>query len=329
MIAQPALATRGSLAYVGGMTERAHITGTWADRIADALLRGLIALMRALPYGPRVRLTGWLVARVIGPLAGYRRRALANLALIHPDWPQARRRQVARAALDNFGRTLIEGYSGPELAARIAATPRRGEGWQALEEARAAGRPVIFVSGHFGNHEAARHQLQAQGFVTGGIYRAMGNPFFNAHYVGTLAAVSGPVFERGRGTAGFVRHLRGGGRAVILFDVHDTNGIPVDFLGQPAMTATSAADLALRYGAVVIPYFAVRRADGLSFDIWLERPIAPGSPAAMMRAMTDRLEARIAADPGQWFWVHRRWKPPKRRNQRQTSAATINPGPGS
>lgn len=329
MTALPALASRGPLAYVGGMSEAGDIRGSRADRIADAVLRGLIALARALPYGLRVRLMGWLVAHVVGPLAGYRRRALANLALIHPDWPPSRRRRVARDSLDNFGRTLIEGYSGPDLARRIAALPRRGEGWQALADAAAAGRPVIFVTGHFGNHEAARHQLQAQGFPTGGIYRAMGNPWFNAHYVRTLAAVSGPVFERGRGTAGFVRHLRAGGRATILFDVHDTNGIPLDFLGRPAMTSTSAADLALRYDAVVIPYFAVRRADGLSFDIRLEAPIAHDTPEAMMRAMTDRLAARIAADPGQWFWVHRRWKPPKSRPQRSTSAATISPGPGS
>lgn len=330
MTARAFLANRGRLAYVDGMTRTSQTAGRLADKLTDLVLRGLIGMMLALPYAMRVRLMGWIVARIVGPVAGYGHRARANLALIHPDWSSARRRAVAKAVLDNVGRTLIENYSGAELSQRVAAAPRRGEGWDALETATAAGRPVLFVTGHFGNHEAARHQLQAQGYPTGGIYRAMVNPFFNAHYVETLASVSGPVFERGRrGTAGFVRHLRGGGRATILFDVHDFHGVPIDFLGRPAMTSTSAAELALRYDAVVIPYFAVRCADGLSFDIWLEAPIAHDTPEAMMRAMTARLEARITASPDQWFWVHRRWKAIRSRAQRSTTDATISPGPGS
>lgn len=303
--------------------------GRPVHRIADLVLRGLIGGLRLLPWRARLGLMSWLMRRVIGPLAGYGRRARDNLAAVHPDWSPAQRARVAQAALDNFGRTLIENYSGTELARRLASVVPTGPGLDALDAARAAGRPVIFVTGHFGNHEAPRHVLTARGHSIGGIYRAMGNPYFNAHYVRTLASVSGPVFERGSGTAGFVRHLRNGGMAVILFDVHDTNGIPLPFLGRDAMTTTSPADLALRLGAVVIPYFGIRGPDGLTLRVEVEAPIAHDTPAAMMRAMTQRLEARIAADPGQWFWVHRRWKPQRTHAQRRTTAATISPGPGS
>ena len=44
--------------------------------------RGMIGLALALPYRWRVGFGGWLVRRVVGPLAGYRARARENLALI-------------------------------------------------------------------------------------------------------------------------------------------------------------------------------------------------------------------------------------------------------
>ena len=283
--------------------------GTTADRLVDLALRGTIGAAMAMPYARRVAFFGAVARRIAGPLVGYRARALRNLAMIHPDWSEGRRRAVADETLDNFGRTLIENYSWRELGQRLAGTPLTGGGLPHLEEARARGRPVLFVTGHFGNHEAPRHVLTRLGHRVGGLYREMDNTYVNAHYAATMAEVSGPVFPKGRrGTLGFVRHLAGGGMATILFDLHDRDGTPIPFLGCPALTATTAADLALRYDALLMPYWGIRQPDGLSFDAVLEEPISHGTPLGMMEEATRRLEARVEAHPGQWFWVHRRWK---------------------
>ena len=271
--------------------------------------RGLIGLALTLPYRWRVPLVGWLMRRVIGPVAGYGARARENLALVWPDRPLAEREAIAAAALDNAGRTLIENYSTRDFLARAQAIEPEGPGYAALIEARNAGRPVILVSGHFGNYEAARASLVARGFQIGGLYRNLSNRYFNAHYVRTMQAFGGPVFPQGRaGTAGFVRHLKAGGQLVLLFD-QDVPGAPaLPFLGQPARTALSAAELALRMQADLIPFFATRQADGLSFKVTLDRPIPHDRPETMMLAVTLALEARVEAQPGQWFWIHRRWK---------------------
>jgi KDO2-lipid IV(A) lauroyltransferase len=271
--------------------------------------RGLIGLALALPYAWRVGFVGWLMRRVIAPYAGYRQRALENLALIWPDRPEAERAAIAEASLDNAGRTLIENYSTRAFLARTRAIEPEGPGYAALIAARNARRPVILVSGHFGNYEAARAALVARGFDIGGLYRNLSNRYFNAHYVRTMQAFGGPVFPQGRvGTAGFVRHLKAGGQLVLLFD-QDIAGAPVlPFLGAPARTALSAAELALRLKAELIPFFATRQPDGLSFKVMLDAPVPPSDPETMMRSVTQALEARILAHPGQWFWIHRRWK---------------------
>ena len=53
---------------------------------------------------------------------------------------------------------------------------------------------------------------------------------------------------------------------------------------------------------------ATREADGLSFRIELESPIPHSTPLQMTTDLTRSLEVRVTADPGQWFWIHKRWK---------------------
>lgn len=301
-----------------------------ADWLIDRLLRLYIGALKLLPYPARVRLSGFLMAHVIGPLAGYRRRAESQLRFIYPDISRAESRRIARAVLDNMGRTFIENYSTADFLARQAASEIEGDGLAALEEARATGRPVILATGHFGNYEAPRAALVGRGFQVGGLYRPARNRFFEEHYKRTMMAFGGPIFAQGRrGTTGFVRHLRAGGVLVLLFDQHVGRGVPLPFLGKPAKTALSAAELALRYDALLIPFYGIRQPDGLSFRLVLEAPVPHSDAETMTRQLNASLEARISRNPGQWLWVHRRWKPERLNRQRKRAAARIGPGPAS
>ena len=125
----------------------------------------------------------------------------------------------------------------------------------------------------------------------------------------TMEAFGGPVFAQGRrGTAGFVRHLKAGGQLVLLFDQHVFYAPKLDFLGLPARTAVSAAELALRYNAKLIPFYGIRNADGLTFETVLEAPIPHSDPETMTQALNDSIGRRITEKPEQWLWVHRRWR---------------------
>ncbi|MDR5654518.1 lysophospholipid acyltransferase family protein [Ruixingdingia sedimenti] len=287
---------------------------TLTHRVQDRILRALIGGLLYLPYRWRVPLCGWVMARVVAPLAGYRRRIRENLRLILPDLPAAERRRLERAVPDNMGRTIIEIYSGPEFAARAAATTPRGEGMAALEAARAAGRPVILVTGHFGNYDASRAALIARGYRVGGLYMPMKNPYFNAHYETAIGRIGTPLFPRGRqGLAAMVRFLREGGMLGMVVDQRMSHGARLTFFGHAALTALSAAEMALKYDALLVPTYAIRKPNGLDFDIVVEAPIPAGTPEAMTQALNDSLEALVRRHPDQWFWVHRRWKIPAQR----------------
>jgi KDO2-lipid IV(A) lauroyltransferase len=278
-------------------------------QLRDLVLRGLITTLLALPYRWRVPLCGWVMAYVIAPIAGYNTRVRDNLALIMPDLPETEVRRLMRAVPRNVGRTLIEIYSGAEFVARATAEPLKGAGLADLDAAHAAGRPVILVTGHFGNYDASRAALIARGYRVGALYRPMSNADFNAHYVAAISRIGTPVFPRGRkGLGDMVRFLRGGGMLGLLMDQHISGGTALQFMGQSAMTALSAADLALKYNALVVPTYGVRRANGLDFDIIIEPPIPHGTPEAMTQALNDSLDRLVRQHMDQWFWIHRRWK---------------------
>ena len=277
--------------------------------LQNLVLVALIGAMGLLPYRWRIPFSGWVTRVLIAPLAGYDKRVRENLALIWPDLPEPRIRALIASVCDNVGRTFAELYAPQAFKAAVADTAIHGAGLDAILAAQARGQGVILVSGHFGNHDIARAVLSSRGFAVAALYKPQRNPYFDRHFAATITAISGPLFARGRrGLVDLVTHLRKGGVLGMLIDQHMNHGAALTFLGHRALTALSAADLALKYDCLLVPVYGIRRADGLHFDLLIEPPIAHTTAAEMTQALNDSLSAQVRAHPEQWFWVHRRWK---------------------
>lgn len=278
------------------------------DWISFWAARGFIAAAMAMPYPQRVRFFGQVMARLVGPISSYNNRVRENLGLVWPDMSEPDVHLLCQSVTDNMGRTTIENYSLAEFSDHCARLPLGGPGWEAFLEAHEAGRPTVFFSGHFGNYAAPRMALRAKGYSVGVLYRPFNNPFFERYHRTALEEI-GTTFARGaKGTSDMVRHLKGGNSIAIMADQHVHNGAPLTFFGLPAATSTSAARLAIRYNAVLIPVYGVRQPDGLTFDLVFEPPVPVDDPDVMTQALNDSLEAMVRKHPGQWMWMHRRWK---------------------
>src|SRR3989338_1529014 len=200
---------------------------------SNLVLRGVIWALLSISYFWRIPLAGWVVSRILSPVAGYGKRVRANLALIFPDMPQAEVARMVRAVPDNAGRTLVEVYSGAEFKAKVADSRITGAGLSAILQARDRGQGVILVSGHFGNYDVPRAVLSARGLLVGALYKPFSNPFFDKHYRRTISAIGTPIFPRGRrGLAEMVQHLRAGGLLGILIDQSIEHGAPLTFFGR-------------------------------------------------------------------------------------------------
>ena len=119
----------------------------------------------------------------------------------------------------------------------------------------------------------------------------------------------------------FVRGLLGamkqGETVGILMDTNMTppQGVFVDFFGIPACTASGLARIALRTDAAVVPGFCVWDKKLGKYRLRFDPPVElvrTGNEEADIAATTARFTAKIEEFvrkyPGQWLWVHRRWK---------------------
>ena len=247
--------------------------------------------------------------RLIAPLAGLRNRIHANLRLIFPDMDPGERNRICEQCLINFGRLFVENLNTRDFVDRVSSTDLFGPGVPHLENARESGRPVLLVTGHFGNYEAPRAALVREGFKVGGIYREMNNRFFNRLYVKKMKHIGEPVYPTSKqGTRGFVKFVRNGGFAVMLNDQYSSKGELLQFMGKPTRTMLSAARMAKNYDALLVPFYGIRKKNGLDFEARFESPVPHGHPREMTQALNDNLESMVRQFPDQWFWLHRRWK---------------------
>ena len=285
--------------------------GTLKEWLFSQILMLFFRSMRRLPYNFRHRLIGALMKGPLGYITGYRKRALTNLKFIYPELSSKQLSNIANQALDNAGRTFLENMYPADFQAHNPNIQLWGEGLEDLLKAHSDDRPILFFSGHFGNHEAFRAALYRHGIKVGGLIRPMSNPYFDRHYQKTLLieGKSGPVFLPGpQGTLSFYKALKSGATLVLLIDLAVPDGPSINFLGQPARTALTAATFAMKSNALFLPYFSMRNSDAVSFNVEIGKPIKHSDALTMTKQATKALELRIAKDPGNWFWIHRRWK---------------------
>jgi len=262
--------------------------------------------LRSLDH--RARIFGGMVGFVMRWFPPARWRFDREVLRVFPAMPRTQRAALSREMGRNMGRTLFEILHSAEFQSRPDRFHVSGPGLAALERARAAGKGAIVVSGHFGQWDAVRAVLKARGMETGAVYRQQKNRFYQRGFLAGIEQGGRPVIATGRaGTMALVRHLRKGGFLAILLDEKYAEGAPVPFLGLPALTSTAAAELALKYGLPLVPAYGTRRTDGSEFDVEFEAPIPHSDALTMTEAANDSLSARVLDNPGQWYWMLRRW----------------------
>lgn len=245
---------------------------------------------------------------------------MENLRRAFPEKDEAELKTILTEVWDNLGRTAAEyphldtiwDFDETKPVGRIEAT-----GLDNFRRLRADDKPAIIFTAHLGNWElpavcAARHGLP----VTA-VYRTPNNAYVAQRLLKIRRGTMGELLAAGSGQAvafAMSSVLEKGGHLGILVDQRLTKGLKIDFFGRPAPTNPILGRLARRFDCPVHGVRVVRLPNNrfrldLTDEIELPRD-AEGMIDAekSMEVVNAIVEGWVRENPGQWLWLHNRWR---------------------
>ena len=251
-----------------------------------------------------------------------RHTAEVNLRLCYPELEPATRERLARAALRETGRALLElGAIWTWPGARIADCFVDTEGAELLAEGARRGKGVLFAAPHLGCWEMTSHYALLHGHRLTALYRPPRQPALESLVRGCRERLGATLVPTDTGgIRALLQALRRGECVGILPDQDPgRDGVFAPFFGVPTATLTLFAGLARRSDATLLLAFAERLPAG-RFRLHL-RPLPEAvrdrDPLIAATALNAAIEAAVREFPTQYQWTYRRFKalPPGARSR--------------
>lgn len=266
------------------------------------------------------RVLAWLLYDV----AKLRRKIIdENLFTALPDVTPQERRRIALATWEHLLLMICEVAHAPRKIHETnwrdyVSLHRRRELVSYLLDKR----PVVIVSGHFGNFEVAGFMTGLFGVPTHTVARTLDNPYLD-RFLNRFREAKGQYILPKQGSAGDVEKLLASGGKILLLGDQSSGpkGCFVEFFGRPSSCHKAIALFTLTSQVPLIVAYGRRKTKPMQFEIGLLNALDPQSEGLQLEGIsgvtqwyTSELEAIVRAYPDQYWWLHRRWKesPPKK-----------------
>ena len=248
----------------------------------------------------------------------HRDRALANLRRSFPEMTEKQRQRLARRSMQQMVMLFVEVLFTTRLI--------RLDTWRQYVEMEnfrevldlliRRDRGLVLLTGHYGNWEILGYLLATLGFETVSIARPLDNKYLSEFLFGVRERTGQKIIAKKGATPEVQATLQQKGAVGFIADQNaGAKGLFVDFFGRKASTYKSIGLVAMEYDVPVVIGYARRVNDRFHFRVGAQDIIYPKdwkSQDDPLRYITQRytraIEDIVRVDPGQYWWVHRRWK---------------------
>jgi KDO2-lipid IV(A) lauroyltransferase len=288
------------------------------DRLQYVALRFVSMILHSFPVNANLQ-----TAKLIGTLMyrfdrRHRERALANLRRSFPEMTERQRQRLALRSNQDLVKLGVEVL----FTTRLIHLETWGK-YIDLENFREVValltrkvQGLILLTGHYGNWEILGYLLATLGFRTTSVARPLDNPYVNEWVLGVRERQGQRIIDKNGATNEVIDVLTNKGAVGFIADQNaGSKGVFVDFFGRKASTYKSIGLIAMQFDVPVVIGYARRHPKKFQFTVGVEDIIYPPdwkSQDDPLRYITQRytkaLEDVVRKEPGQYLWVHRRWK---------------------
>ena len=281
-------------------------------------LRLVHMMMHCWPVHANLRLAQMIGDGLFRFDAKHRKRAVANIRRSFPHFTEAQADALARESMRQMIMLFVEVLFTVRLM-RIDTFTRHmrlGDFRQSLDLLMQKHRGLIMLTAHYGNWEILGYVLATLGFPIVAIARPLDNPYVNKWLLGVREKQGMRIVDKKGATEDITRALGNYGTVGIIADQNaGPKGMFVDFFGRKASTYKSIGLIAMQYDVPIIIGYARRVGTTFDFEIGATDIILPDdwkSQDKPLEYITQRyttgIETFVTESPGQYLWVHRRWK---------------------
>jgi Kdo2-lipid IVA lauroyltransferase/acyltransferase len=185
-----------------------------------------------------------------------------------------------------------------------------------VEKAFKEKRKIIFITAHYGYWEMASLGIAVRFFPVSVVGRPLGVPLLDRILKQSRERFGITMLEKKGAVKGLIAALKDGRGTGILVDQNasPSEGIVIDFFGKKTRHVSTAALLARKFNALIIPVF-VESENRKHYTLRFENPIETTKSNDAEKDIYDSVqqqahitEKAIRKNPAEWLWVHRRWK---------------------
>ncbi len=282
------------------------------------LLRTLSTTLHCFPLTAAMRFAAGLGDLMYLLDRRHRNRSMENLRLCFPEKSERELRKLTRDSFRLLPMLGVEVMLTPRYVKleRMAQHFQLGHLGDALRLLVEREQGAVLVTGHYGNWEVLGYMMAVMGFETTSVARPLDNKYINEFVLGVREKQGQRIIDK-KGAMREAPHVleKRGAVAFIADQDAGPKGMFVDFFGRPASTYKSIGLLAMRYNVPVVVGFARRMGYDFRFRLDIQDVIWPRDWAGerdALRYITQRytkaIEDSVRGEPGQYLWLHRRWK---------------------